>query len=47
LRPNRSTKEELLAIADELERQYDAKICAEFVREAARVYEARGVLRKE
>lgn len=47
LRPNRSTKEELLTIADELERQYDAKICAEFVREAARVYEARGVLRKE
>ncbi|MEN4011916.1 MAG: diol dehydratase small subunit [Chloroflexota bacterium] len=47
LRPNRMTKEELLAIADELERQYNAKACAEFVREAAKVYEARGVLKKE
>lgn len=46
LRPNRSTKAELLAIADELEGQYSAKICANFVREAADVYEKRGVLRK-
>lgn len=47
LRPNRSTKAELLAIADELETKYEAKVCASFVREAASVYEARGVLRKE
>jgi propanediol dehydratase small subunit len=47
LRPNRSTKAELLAIAAELEGQYGAKICAGFVREAAEVYERRKVLRKE
>jgi propanediol dehydratase small subunit len=47
LRPNRSTKAQLLAIADELENQYGAKVCANHVREAASVYEARGVLRKE
>jgi propanediol dehydratase small subunit len=47
LRPNRSTKAELLAIADELEGQYQAKICAGFVREAADVYERRDVLRKD
>lgn len=47
LRPNRSTKAELLAIADELETQYGAKICADFVREAASVYEVRDVLRSD
>ncbi|MGB9812220.1 MAG: diol dehydratase small subunit [Thermovenabulum sp.] len=41
LRPYRSTKEELLAIADELEKRYNAPICAAFVREAADVYERR------
>ena len=46
LRPNRSTKAELLSIADELESQFGAKVCAGFVREAAGVYEARGVLKK-
>ncbi|MCA9950626.1 MAG: diol dehydratase small subunit [Anaerolineales bacterium] len=45
LRPNRSTKAELQAIADELENQYGAKVCANFVREAADVYEARDVLK--
>ena len=45
LRPNRSSKAELLAIADELENQYGAKVCANFVREAAGVYEARDVLK--
>ena len=45
LRPNRSTKAELLAIADELENQYGAKVCANFIREAAGVYEARDVLK--
>lgn len=47
LRPNRSTKAELLAIADELENKYGAKVTGAHVREAAAVYEARGVLRKE
>ncbi|MCA9961468.1 MAG: diol dehydratase small subunit [Chloroflexota bacterium] len=47
LRPNRSSKAELLAIADELEKEYDAKVCANFVREAAGVYEARDVLKKD
>ena len=47
LRPKRSTKAELLAIADELEGQYGAKVCAAFVREAADVYERRGVLKRE
>lgn len=45
LRPYRSTKEELLAIASELEGTYGAKVAAGFVREAADVYEARGRLR--
>ena len=45
LRPFRSTKAELLAIADELEQQYKAVICAKMVREAADVYEKRGRLK--
>ncbi len=45
LRPYRSTKEELLAIADELDNAYGAKVCAAFVREAAEVYERRGRLK--
>lgn len=46
LRPYRSTKQELLAIADELENTYNAKINAAFVREAAAVYEKRNRLGK-
>ncbi len=46
MRPNMSTKEELYGIADELENEYDAKINADLVREAAGVYERRGRLRK-
>lgn len=45
LRPYRSSKQELMAIADELETQYGAKICAEFVREAAENYERRKKLK--
>lgn len=41
LRPYRSSKEELMAIADELESKYDAPRCAALVREAAEVYERR------
>ncbi|HZG73483.1 MAG TPA: diol dehydratase small subunit [Chondromyces sp.] len=47
LRPYRSTKDELLAIADELEYQYNAKINANLVRESAKVYELRDRLKKD
>ena len=47
LRPYRSTKEDLYKIADELETKYDAKVNADFVREAAEVYETRNKLRIE
>jgi len=46
LRPYRSTKEELYAIADEL-KGYGASKCANFIVEAADVYEARGRLKKD
>lgn len=45
LRPYRSTKQELIAIADDLERRYQAKICAAFVREAAELYVERKKLK--
>ena len=44
LRPNRSTKEELISMAKELSEKYNAKNCARLVLEAAEVYEKRGVL---
>ena len=47
LRPYRSTKQELLAIAEEMETKYKAKINAAFVIEAAGVYERRNRLRTE
>jgi len=47
LRPYRSTKAELLAIADELDGKYNAKVCAAFVREACDVYERRSRLKTE
>lgn len=47
LRPYRSTKSELLSIANELEEKYNANINAEFIREAAQLYEKRDRLRKE
>ncbi len=46
LRPYRSTKQELLDIASELENKYQAQICGGFVREAAKVYEKRGRIKK-
>ncbi|MDR9771051.1 diol dehydratase small subunit [Acetomicrobium sp.] len=45
MRPHRSTKEELLAIADELENKHGATTCATFVREAVSVYERRKLFR--
>ena len=44
LRPNRATKAQLLAMADELANKYHAKTCAKLVLEAAEVYEKRGIL---
>ena len=44
LRPNRSTKQELLNIADELKNKYKAVKCASLVLEAVDIYEKRGVL---
>lgn len=46
LRPYRSTKQELLDIADELESKYDATVCAKLVRDAAEIYEKRDRLKK-
>jgi propanediol dehydratase small subunit len=44
LRPRASTKQELLDIAAELERDHAATLCAGLVREAAEVYERRDIL---
>lgn len=46
LRPYRSTKQELLDIAKELDGKYGAKTAAQLVSEAAEVYEQRGRLKK-
>ncbi|MFH0943563.1 MAG: diol dehydratase small subunit [Planctomycetota bacterium] len=45
LRPYRSTKQEMLDMATELESQYQAPVCAALVREAAATYEKRGRLK--
>lgn len=45
LRPYRSSEQELLDMADELENKYGAKICADFVREAAVEYKKRKKLK--
>ena len=45
LRPNRSTKGELLAIAKELEEKYSAYNCSKLVLDAVAVYEKRGILK--
>ncbi|MDR3560357.1 MAG: diol dehydratase small subunit [Negativicutes bacterium] len=47
LRPYRSTKQELLEIAAEMETKYNAKINGAFVREAAEVYERRNRLKAD
>lgn len=46
LRPYRSSKQDLLDIANELDQKYGAKAAATLVREAADVYEKRGRLKK-
>ena len=45
LRPNRSTKKELILMAQELLQKYSAPHCAKLVLEAAEIYEKRGILR--
>ncbi len=47
LRPYRSTKADLYAIADNLEKKYDCRVNAAFIREAADVYEKRGRLKTD
>lgn len=47
LRPGRSTEAELLAVADRLERDYNAPETAAFVREAAAEYQRRNLFRRE
>lgn len=47
MRPYRSTKAELYAIADKLEKDYGCVVNAKFIREAADVYEKRGRLKSE
>ena len=44
LRPNRSTKRELVLMAQELLEKYQAPHCAKLVLEAAGIYEKRGIL---
>jgi propanediol dehydratase small subunit len=44
LRPNRSTKLELVTMAKELLDQYHAVNCAKLVLEAVEIYEKRGIL---
>lgn len=46
LRPYRSSKQDLIDIANELDQKYGAKTAASLVREAADVYEQRGRLKK-
>lgn len=47
LRPRASTKQQMVDIAEDLETTYSAVLCGELVREAAEVYERRGVLATE
>lgn len=47
LRPNRSTKGELIAIADLLKSKYKAPECAQLVLDTVKVYEKRGILKSE
>ena len=46
LRPQRASQAELLALADALEQRYAAVENAQMVREAAEVYQARGLLKR-
>ncbi len=45
LRPGRTTHSQLMALAERLEREFDAPLVAALVREAAKVYLQRGIVR--
>ena len=45
LRPGRATQAELVALAETLEAHYHAPECARLVREAASVYQSRGLVK--
>ena len=45
LRPGRATHDELIALANQLEHEFDAPLIAGLVREAAEVYQNRGLSR--
>ena len=47
LRPNSSNKNRLLEIAKVLEEKYKANENAKFIREAVKIYELRGIFKKE
>jgi propanediol dehydratase small subunit len=47
LRPQRASHAELLALADTLEQRYAAVENAQMVREAAQVYQTRGLLKRD
>lgn len=46
LRPNRSTRAQLMEMADTLRTQYHADRCAKLVTEAMEIYDKRGILLK-
>ncbi|KPJ76061.1 MAG: hypothetical protein AMJ54_13110 [Deltaproteobacteria bacterium SG8_13] len=46
LRPGRTTHAEMVAIADRLEKDFDAPLTAAFVREAAEVYRRRALVKE-
>jgi propanediol dehydratase small subunit len=46
LRPHQATRDDLLAIAKNLEKKYEAEINAQFIREAVKIYEKRDLLKK-
>ena len=47
LRPHQATRDDLLAIAKNLEKKYEARINAQFIRGAVKIYEKRDLLKKE
>lgn len=46
LRPYRSTEDELNQIINKLEKDYNAVVCAEFIRDTLRVYKKRDILKR-
>jgi propanediol dehydratase small subunit len=46
LRPGRTTHADMTAIADRLEKHFDAPLTAEFIREAANIYRRRALVRE-